>query len=94
MTANVMTRRQAAESGLTKYSTGRPCRNGHTVDRYTVSGACTACTRGYHAAYAQRTNTAAIARARGFEGITVVVHPDDAEQIRRMAAALMQARLI
>lgn len=38
-----MERKEAAAAGLKKYNTGRPCRHGHTADRYVDSGACSAC---------------------------------------------------
>jgi hypothetical protein len=36
-------RHTAIHSGSTKYFTGRPCRKGHTVYRYTASGICAEC---------------------------------------------------
>ena len=38
-----MERKEAAAAGLKKYNTGRPCRHGHTADRYVDSGACSEC---------------------------------------------------
>lgn len=38
-----MTRREAAEKGLTKYFTGRPCKRGHLTHRYVASGNCSKC---------------------------------------------------
>lgn len=38
-----MERKEAAAAGLKKYNTGRPCRHGHTADRYVESGACSEC---------------------------------------------------
>jgi hypothetical protein len=40
-----MKRREAKDQGLEKYNTGKPCRNGHMVDRYTSSGVCCECCR-------------------------------------------------
>lgn len=37
------TRSQAKDAGAQHYFTGRPCKHGHLVDRYTVSGHCKAC---------------------------------------------------
>ncbi|WP_261097664.1 hypothetical protein [Serratia quinivorans] len=39
----IITRTEAAKSGLTKYYTGVACRNGHVCERYTVNGACVEC---------------------------------------------------
>lgn len=38
-----MERKEAAAAGLKKYNTGRPCKHGHTADRYVDSGACSDC---------------------------------------------------
>jgi len=38
-----MERKEAIDSGLQKYNTGRKCRYGHDSDRYTLSGACCEC---------------------------------------------------
>ena len=38
-----MERNEALKLLLNKYNTGRPCRNGHLSDRYTVSGSCIRC---------------------------------------------------
>lgn len=39
----IKTRRQAAESGESKYYTGRPCSKGHDGPRYVASGICCKC---------------------------------------------------
>jgi hypothetical protein len=41
-----MERSEALALGLTKYNTGRACRNGHYADRYTDSGSCQECVNG------------------------------------------------
>lgn len=43
--AEFMTRAQATAAGLSKYDTGKECRNGHRAMRYTQSGTCEACIR-------------------------------------------------
>lgn len=40
-----MERAEAVKLGLKKYNTGRSCKHGHNVDRYTDSGACSACVK-------------------------------------------------
>ena len=47
----IHTRRQAADLGLRKYWTGRPCQKGHNDFRYTVSGACCHCAADAQAKY-------------------------------------------
>lgn len=38
-----MERKDALAAGLTRYNTGRSCKNGHQADRFTVSGGCCEC---------------------------------------------------
>jgi hypothetical protein len=38
-----MTRAEAKALGLTRYTTGKPCRNGHIAERMTSCGTCCAC---------------------------------------------------
>ena len=40
-----MERAEAIKLGLKKYNTGRSCKHGHKVDRYTDSGACSTCVK-------------------------------------------------
>lgn len=40
-----MTRSEAIAAGLRRFNTGKPCANGHTADRDTLSGACLDCVR-------------------------------------------------
>lgn len=40
-----MNRKEAAENGLIKYSTGVSCKHGHAPQRYTVSGICVECSK-------------------------------------------------
>lgn len=39
----MLTRSEAASSGAKRYFTGRPCKNGHTAERYTVGSNCVDC---------------------------------------------------
>ena len=41
----IMTRKQAAAQGMSKYFTGSPCKNGHIAQRYVKSGTCEDCIR-------------------------------------------------
>lgn len=36
-------RAKAIAAGEPKYFTGKPCRNGHTAERYTMDGYCVTC---------------------------------------------------
>lgn len=42
----IITRTAAIESGLKKYFTGEPCKNGHLAERYVQSCTCELCIRG------------------------------------------------
>jgi|SRR5208337_3465830 len=37
------TRSEAVRKGLYRYYTGKPCRNGHTAMRYTMTSVCSEC---------------------------------------------------
>jgi hypothetical protein len=45
MSYTLVTRQQALSEGLPKYYTGRPCRHGHTAERYTNGGLCIICAK-------------------------------------------------
>jgi hypothetical protein len=38
-----MNRIEASKLGLVTYSTGKPCKQGHICDRYTINGVCVKC---------------------------------------------------
>jgi hypothetical protein len=40
---NVVTRAQAQAQGLTRYFTGKPCKNGHLAEKYTSNRLCLGC---------------------------------------------------
>lgn len=44
------TRAEALERGLTRYFTGKPCRNGHVAE-WNIRGLCVTCAREYHQQY-------------------------------------------
>jgi len=49
---DVIGRRDAANAGLKRYYTGKPCANGHLSYRYTTTAACYQCCKA--ATYADR----------------------------------------
>lgn len=71
----ILTRRQAVEAGLTRYSTGKPCSKGHGAPRFTSTGACVKCAAGYVKAYNAKLRKETNARASGL--FTYPLHPDD-----------------
>lgn len=46
MEKEIITHEEASNRGLTRYFTGRACRNGHIADRYVNGGACAECING------------------------------------------------
>lgn len=82
------TRRAAADAGMVRYWTGKPCRRGHRAWRYVTTGSCIACTRMVQDAYSSRQAV----RAAGMETLTVVVHPNDAATVVALVDALGEAR--
>lgn len=85
-TVPIRTRREAADLGLKKYWTGRPCRRDHHEMRYTVSGLCTACVRIAHDKYKP------VRHPDGRVAVTVYVHQTLREAVVRYAEALEMAR--
>lgn len=43
MTLGIMKRREAFEAKLTRFFTGRACKNGHISERYVSTGSCIQC---------------------------------------------------
>lgn len=59
-----MERPEAQAAGLAQYNTGRPCKYGHTVNRYTSSGQCITCMKRKGAAYYWDNGGSAVAKLR------------------------------
>lgn len=78
--AKPMTRKEAERLGLTKYSTGKPCRKGHNSMRRTCSGGCIECLKGYSADYR--------AAHKKIDVLVTVMHQDDVATIRELAQKL------
>ena len=71
----IMKRRDAAEAGLKRYSTGKPCSKGHNAPRFTSTGVCTQCAAGYVKEYNGRLRKVTDAKRAGI--FTYPLHPDD-----------------
>jgi hypothetical protein len=56
--------KQARDSGLTRYFTGEPCRHGHVDERLTCNRVCVICTRNKLAAYRIKNRTSLLAKKR------------------------------
>ncbi|QWY14252.2 HNH endonuclease [Xanthomonas phage M29] len=59
----VIPRAEAKAQGLKRYFTGKPCPNGHLLERHVSSGGCVECARAYAAAWYARDGTLARARS-------------------------------
>lgn len=86
-----LTRKDAASRGLLKYTTGKPCRNGHNTYRYTKTGVCVGCTRLHSQRYAKQL---AATNVSGFITVTYRIHKADAPVVERLVSALILARSI
>lgn len=64
MDKTVITKDAAKEQGLTRYYTGKPCRNGHYSERYTNGGGCCACLKDSRDKYHIRNREAVIERKK------------------------------
>lgn len=82
----IMTRRQAAEAGRTKYYTGRPCAKGHDAQRFTSTGTCVKCAAGYVKDYNKRFRIRTNAQRAGW--FSYPCHPDDMEAALAYCQAL------
>ena len=49
-----MTRKEAIALKLYTYTTGKPCKRGHTTERDTLEGYCIECKREYQNAYQKK----------------------------------------
>ena len=56
--------KEARDSGLTRYFTGVPCRHGHIAERLTVNRVCVVCTRNKLAAYRIKNRASLLAKKR------------------------------
>lgn len=92
---NTMKRKTAAKLGLHKYSTGKPCKNGHSGLRYTDTGACIGCNGAYQKRIRKIRSEAANENLGGENKLlTIPCHPDDTDAILQFANALTIARTL
>ena len=87
--SDTMTRKQAAEKGMHRYFTGKPCKNGHASLRFTATGACSDCLKLYSQKYRNEMHQNKIRKKLwhkyGSIEVTVQVDPRDKEFIIAMA---------
>lgn len=86
----ILTRRQAAEAGLKRYYTGKPCAKNHDSERFTSTGGCVKCGAEYVKSYNKRMTATASSRALG--AFMYMLHPDDHAAALAYCQALDLAR--
>lgn len=74
----IIARKDAAKAGLGQYFTGKECKHGHISNRYTQSGACTACVA----------VAAAAGRGSQHSGVVVPRAKLEAERMEKVTAAV------
>lgn len=82
-------------AGLPTYNTGKPCTNGHLSDRYTASGGCIECIKGYASMNNAKNASKVmdnIARLNSeTEVVNIFVHDDDVVAIKAVLDDLIQS---
>lgn len=68
--------KQARDSGLTRYFTGEPCRHGHIDERLTSSRVCVVCTKNRLAKYRVENREILLAKKRGAQNEYRRKYPD------------------
>jgi len=84
-----MTRTEALNAGLKRYTTGNPCLRGHNGERFVSTGGCVACGREAQKRFQRGT----MIKESGMKELNFIVHPHDEQLIRDYVAALELARI-
>ena len=87
-----MKRANAAEAGMFKYFTGRPCTRGHLTLRYTKTGGCIACNNIAHQERSKKLREVVSVKQQGLTKVTLHVHPNDVKALTDYCEALATAR--
>ncbi len=88
----IITRKEAIARGIQKYFTGVPCKNGHIVERYTVTSSCTQCLCSYQKKLRTRLNCAKAHEAWGYVNLDTKINPIDLSLMRDVADLLNESR--
>ena len=88
MAADFISRAQARANGLTKYFTGKPCKNHHIVERRVANGTCDLCYRNSERIYRDKNRDKFRAKWRRASAKQTIVRPDAvrAKQTKWLAA--------
>ena len=85
----IITRSDAFEKGLTKFFTGKMCKNNHLVERFVSNGSCTKCYKSYRSAKFTKRAQHNMYRIKKLE---VFYYTEaDRDMIEQFAAALLSA---
>lgn len=84
----IMKRAEAAEQGLTKYSTGISCIHGHFPLRYVNSGMCVGCIKMKARDRKTKLRKLRNVKLSGKIIVEVQVYPENAVRIREFASAI------
>ena len=79
----------AVQNGHPYYSTGKPCKNGHTCARYTISSVCVQCNRDRSKRNADKVRKIAFNHGIGLVRTNIGIHPDDLEKAEGFLKALL-----
>jgi Zn finger protein HypA/HybF involved in hydrogenase expression len=84
----VISRKEAADSGLKRFYTGRPCGYGHDSARYTASGNCVMCASKSSSSYAK-----SLKAARFAQGMTKYTRMVPTELVDTLDAVVEASRI-
>ena len=87
----IQTRKEAMQTGMKKYWTGKPCRNGHLTLRYTNTGVCIDCAATHSSNQWQKVRHPSL---RSYTSVRIKCHRDDIKLINEFAQALIDARAL
>lgn len=82
----------AVQNGHKYYNTGKPCKNGHSVARYTLSSVCVQCHRERSKRNTDKIRTIAFNNGIGLVRPVTSVHPDDLATAEAFLKALLLDR--
>jgi len=86
----VISRKQAALSGLKRFYTARPCKFGHDAERFVTTGGCVKCNAERSQLFRSTAAKSSVSQLRGWFGYPS--HPDDYTALLAYAQGLDMAR--
>lgn len=89
----IITMTAARESGLPRYFTGKPCKNGHTVERYVSTRVCVLCMKAHSAAHYQENADAILTRTKERRLLNPGAERDREKRYREQNKKSIKARM-